>query len=582
MLIVRHCSLALVMALRAAAFASAQGLSEKVWAVFAYTLHGDSTPAALPRPETLTPYGASELYTAGSSFRDRYVATHSDGVANGMRIQDISPDVLDSEEVIVLSTMQQPDVASAQAFMQGLYPPLEQSENSTYTESPSLLANGSLAVAPLGRYQYPRILTYSSDDPKSLALAGQDQCPNHDVEVSEYQSSEEFQRITQETEAFYIDLYDLALSGVYDRSSATYKNAYDISEYLEYELVHNETLMHNLARDDIKRARYLADQYLFATNGRTPGSESTSTIGQVRAVAGRTLGTRILEAFDTNIQYFGTVGKMNLAFGSPEPAVALASLMKLAARYGDYYPRPELGGSLIFELYSLENDDDPVYPDPSQLFVRFLLHNGTDSSTGFTTYPLFGHGPSSVEMSYDEFKLDLEEFSLQSSREWCLMCESPTLFCAGILSNSKQAPTTKHNGPMDPKVAGGIGAVVTFIVLVSLITLGCLIVALRKRKPDRGGFKGDRRMASDTDVTFKHPAWGDGSKESQEPGATAAGGHGRLGSWEMMGNKESNGSSPTTSPAKSVPASRSPFGEDNEDEVLVHSFVEPAKVREYV
>ena len=581
MLIIRHCSLALVIALQTAAFVSAQGLSEKVWAVFAYTLHGDSTPSALPRPETLTPYGASELYTAGSTFRDRYVATHSDGDAGSRRIQDISPDVLDSEEVIVLSTMQQPDFASAQAFMQGLYPPLEQSENSTYPETSSLLANGSLAVAPLGGYQYPRVLSYGLDDPKSLALAGKDQCPKHDAEVSDYQSGEEFQRITQETEAFYIDLWNQALSGVYDRSSATYKNAYNIAEYLEYELVHNETLMHNLVRDDIKRARYLADQYLFATNGRTPGVESLPSVGPVCTVAGRTLGTRILEAFDTNIQYFGTVGKMSLAFGGPEPIIALASLMKLSARYGDHYPRPDLGGSLIFELYSLENSDDPVYPESSQLFVRFLLHNGTDYSSGFTTYPLFGHGPSSIEIPYNEFKLGLEEFSLQSSREWCLLCESPTLFCAGILSNSKQTPTTKHDGSMDPKVAGGIGAVVTFVVFASLTVLVCLVAAFMKRKSGRGGFKGDRRMTSDTDVTFKNPVWGDG-KGNQEPGTTAAGGHGRLGSWEMTENKERNGSSPNASPAEAMPAARSPFGDDNDDELLIHSVVEPAKARECV
>lgn len=552
---------------------SAQDLSQKVWAVFAYTLHGDSTPAALPQHETLTPYGASALYTAGSSFRDRYVAS----TAGDTKVRDISPDLLDSGDVLVFSTTQQPDVASAQAFMQGLYPPLQQSENSTYPDSSTQLANGSVAIAPLGGYQYPRVLTYGLDDPMSIALNGQDQCPMHEIEVSEYESSDEFQELTQTTEAFYIDLYDEALSGVYDRSSATYKNAYEIAEYLDYEKIHNETLMFNLGDDDLVRARYFANKYLFATSGQTPGLESESTTKPVRTVAGRALGSQILQAFENNIQYLGIMGKMNLAFGSPEAAVSLASLMKLSARYGEFYPRPELGGSFIFELYSLESDDDPTYPDPSNLFVRFLLHNGTDSSTGFTTYPLFGHGPSSIELPYNDFKMDLQQFSLQSVREWCLMCESPTLFCLGILGQSKQSNGTGKNGGMSLQTAGGIGAAVTIAVFGFIAGIVFLATRFRKPKADRGGFKGDRRMASDKDVSFKNPVWGDGNG-TQESGRPAAGGHGRLGSWEMKENEEQK----EAGPAAVIPSTRSPLSDDAEDDLLIHSTVEPAKVRECV
>ena len=45
--------------------------TEKIWSVFAYTLYGDSTPAALAgqQPGGLSEYGASQLVDVGSSFR---------------------------------------------------------------------------------------------------------------------------------------------------------------------------------------------------------------------------------------------------------------------------------------------------------------------------------------------------------------------------------------------------------------------------------------------------------------------------------------------------------------------------------
>lgn len=583
MLAISRFSLAFALVLQASALASAQGLSEKVWAVFAYNLPGDNTPTALPRPNTLSPYGASELYAAGSSFRDHYVTIHSDENAGAStRIQNLSPWVLDSEEVVVLSTTEQAIVASAQAFMQGLYPPLAQSGNMTYVDSSSLLANGSLAMAPFQGYQYPRISTLSPDDPHSVALAGNDQCLAHQVKSSEYQSSSEFQQMTQVTEAFYIDLYDQALSGVYGRSSASYKNAVEIAEYLEYELVHNETLLHVLGRDDIQHARWLADQYLFATNGRTTSGQSAAPVpsAEIRTIAGRTLASRILEAFNTNIQYRGANEKLTLAFGGSEPVIALASLTKLASRYGDYYPHPHPGASMIFELYSLENATYPVYPDSSELYVRFLLHNGTSPSTGFTPYPLFGHGPSSIAIPYNEFQAELEQYALRSTREWCLKCGSTAVFCSGVLSKNKEASSSDDQ--MDPTAAGGIGAVVTFIVYTIGIVVVFMAVTLRKHKSGPGGFKKDRKMASDTDVTFKNPVWGDSKTEaSQKPGGddgngVTVRGQERSGSWEMTENKERDPASPTEN------GPRSPFSDEIEEEVLIHSAVEPAKVRESV
>lgn len=314
----RFLALAAVAALQFPALIAAQALKEQVWAVFAYTLHGDSIPNALPRPRALTPFGASELYAAGSAFRDRYVAIHSNGSGVGTRISNLSPYALEAEEVSVLSRTDQPAVASAQAFFQGLYPPLGQVYDGEFYDPTFVLANGSLSRAPLNGYQYPQVITVGLADPRSIIVDGQFECTLHEVADLEYKFSPEVQELTQESETFYSRLYNQSLRGVYDLSSANYANAFFISEFLEYELLHNKTLLSHLKREDIERARWYADRYMYATNGNVSSSK-LSVSNDIRTIAGRTLASHVLEAFDTNIQYRGANSKMNLVLVARNP-----------------------------------------------------------------------------------------------------------------------------------------------------------------------------------------------------------------------------------------------------------------------
>jgi hypothetical protein len=566
-----------------ASLASAQDLKEQVWAIFAYSLYGDSIPTALPRPRALTPYGASELYAAGSFFRDRYVAIHANDSTPNTRIRNLSPYMIDAEEVNVLSTTDPSVVASAQAFMQGLYPPLRDSFNTTtYFDSSYRLANGSLATAPLDGYQYPQIVTLDSADPRSIKLDGQTGCLMHQVGNSEYKFSPEAQQVAQDSAAFYSKIYPLSLSGVLDPSSANYENALYISEYLDYESLHNETLLHNINQEDIDRARSLADHYVFSTNGNTTSTKAIGSDG-IRTIAGRTLASSILDAFDNNIEYRGTNGKMTLVFGSHEPAVSLTSLMQLASpQHENFYGRPTLGASMVFELYSLENGSNPVYPDPSQLYVRFLLRNGTQNPE-FRPYPLFRHSPSNIAIPYAEFQAEMNEFSLGSAKEWCLICNSQSTFCSGILDRP-QNPCTNDKG-LRPAVAGVIGAVVTLVTLALFAIVGFLVCGIRMdrtRRSSLGGFKGNSKMASDSDLTVKNATLED-AKPADNPaskingaGLTVVRGHERSGSWEMKGQQGDNTNHSSSEQAVS------PFTHPDEEEWQIHSTLQPVTAQETV
>ncbi|CDM30784.1 Histidine phosphatase superfamily, clade-2 [Penicillium roqueforti FM164] len=550
---------------------------QKVWGVFAFTVYGDSKPSELTSSRTLTDYGANELATAASDFRYRYVSGGSNTI-----IQNISPIILDSNDVVVLSATDQNIVGSAQAFMQGLYPPL-----GSMNIPSSQIANGSFTQAPLNGYQYPRIVTVGNADPQSILIEGHAMCDMYNAAEGEYRGSNEAQDITRDTDAFYRKLWKLALSGAYDDTSATYTNAVAISEYLDYEVVHNDSLLESLNHADIIRARSLADQYAWSTNSQQ-SSSSGSAIRVASPIAGQTLASSILEAFDLNIQASGTRQKMTLLFGGDEPAVALSSLLGLANQHQpNFFSRLVRGGSFVFELYSYENSSNlyPTYPGMDNLYVRFLLHNGTDNTTDFEMYSLFGHGPSRASIPYTEFHSELETFALASTEEWCLRCNAETVFCNGVLDQTVSQP--KKNRGLAPAVAGVIGAVTTLAVIGLTAVIVFLICRARKgrypKKGSLGGFKGPSKLASDTDLSFSEPIWGNSKTDStQASSGLAAGvgvavqGHERTGSWEMrQGKKEIGNIEPDGMEVMSP-------SEENGEYWGVHSGLQPVKIRESV
>lgn len=158
------------------------------------------------------------------------------------------------------------------------------------------------------------------------------------------------------------------------------------------------------------------------------------------------------------------------------------------------------------------------------------------------------------------------------------MCNSASIFCTGVMDTDKSEPEKKRS--MAPAVAGVIGAVVTLVVVGLFTVIGILLCGVRKRresKPSLGGFKGTDKMASDTDVAFRRPIWGDAKTENQTQDASAGvvvQGHERLGSWEMgqqgkeVDHIESDG------------VARSPFEVAEEDWGL-HS-LQPVRIRESV
>ena len=545
--------------------------SETIWSSVVITLYGDRVPLISPDLSILTPLGAQQLYSAGSNFRDRYIAPSSSAVATNKTIHGISTDKIDNTQLFVESTLDPFNSASAQAFMQGLYPPT----NSTITNLKNQLASGLQVQYPLGGYQYPEIYTTPPWDPNSVWLAGGVSCRAYESAGDQYLKSSDYLETAAATESFYTGLEPDIFAGVLDNSVVNYQYAYYIFDYINYAYQWNSTIRRHLSVKDLFQIQTLADKREHAVNG------NVSTGNRISAIAGQTLSAYVVNLLVTNIETNGASNKLNLLFTSFEPMVSFAALAGLTDFYEEFYGLPLLGSSMIFEMFSSGGNSTDTYPAVSDLSVRFLFRNGTDSSDNTNVYPIFGRDGNSLEINFSDFVASMEGVMIASVGEWCAICSSPSIFCPAFAnntsSNSSGSPSSspvKVSAATHPAVAGTIGALIALVLVGFMLAIAMLVFGVRffrsktKRRSELAGFKGAEKLASDRDLTIVK---GNGI------GATVVGkGHERVGSWEMGEN-----SRPREASSREISGGkRASFDEDGIS-IIEHNS-EPVKVDERV
>lgn len=549
--------------------------NETVWSSVIFTRYGERTPLVLPEQNVLTPLGAQQLYSAGSSFRRRYI----DPPSNSFKaIHGISTYEIDNTQLNAMSTVDEFVTASAQAFIQGLYPPLSASSNQTILNAMSILTNGSNIDFPLGGYQYPQIYTASGLDPNSIWLAGDINCPAYANSRAGYLGSDDYAETSLANDVFYKNLEPSILHGVFPTPSVGYRSAYTIFDYLDYGYRHNRTVQNNLSPSDLTKARMLANQLVYAINGNTSASGHASG-DRILTIAGQTFAGEVVGLLFNNIETNGAAEKINVFFGSFEPFVAFAALARLPSVNTNFYGMPELGSSMVFEMFSVDGDSSGTYPSIDKLNVRFLFRNGTNATSQLISYPLFGRARSETDMTFQDFLRGMEGIMLTSVGDWCDVCGSISIFCAAYTNNtnghgSDHSSSGGGSDGLTPVVAGVIGAVVTLAVIGGLVALAMLLGGIRvhrlktKRRSALGGFKGGEKLASDQDL----PAHRGGV------GATSVGGKGeRVTSWEL-GESSKNGGANLEGPERS----RSVRPSFDADDISINPSAEPVKTDERV
>ena len=200
-------SLALVLPLTQAA--------ESVLGVYIFSRHGDRTSKSTP-PTVLTDLGYEEVFTSGSYFRDRYVAS---GASNP--IAGISNDVVKYSQITASAPYDTVLMPSTQGFLQGLYPPVGETAGS------QTLRNGTTIQTPLNGYQLLPIQTVTSGtgSENQAWLQGSSNCAKALASSNEYFSTSEYMSLLNSTAEFYKSLSPV-VNATFSPSYMSYKNAY--------------------------------------------------------------------------------------------------------------------------------------------------------------------------------------------------------------------------------------------------------------------------------------------------------------------------------------------------------------------
>jgi hypothetical protein len=314
-----------------------------------------------------------------------------------------------------------------------------------------------------------------------------------------------------------------------------YYNAYDLWEYANYLYVHNKTVYEQLDPADLSELRVLASQQEFARNGDLSVSGLTQG-DKIRAIAGQTYAAHVLSLLGQTIGSQGSAEKMSVLFSSYEVFLAFFSLSSLSGISDQFTSIPEPGSVMVFELFS-NTANATAFPDPKDLWVRFLFRNGTDPSTPLLSYPLFGRANSAVDMTWNDFETGMDTIKLSDIGTWCETCGSLAMYCSQFEDNSANSTTGSSGSSstssasstgLSPTIAGVLGAAATIAVFVLFFSLAVLCGGVRfyrngsKRQSSLGGFKGAEKLASDTDLTVAKVGAG---------GAVVR--HERVGSWEL-------------------------------------------------
>ncbi|KAF2088970.1 phosphoglycerate mutase-like protein [Saccharata proteae CBS 121410] len=507
-----------------------------VHAAVVLTRNGERTPLLTGNSQYdvahLTALGAQQAHAQGTALRQRYLSSAEDYVNLGptASISGLSRYSLDNNQLYIGSTDDEYMTATAQAFIQGLYPPYALNQTAASTlDSEDVLANSSYIEAPLGGYQYPNIRSFSALDPSSVFVAGSQNCRQYGSSAVEYFSSSEFGETRDRTRELYHDVGVATLYDVLPEERWDYSNAMAISEYLSYMYEHDVGVRAVLEgnatlRGSFERVRYLADH--------------TSATDSIRSIAGRTLAGKVVDLLQTTVATGGTANKLSLLF-SDHPAFtsffSLASLPKSNA--SDFYGLPSHASSLVFELYSFDNDTSPgngavnnnanakhvpatnttttTFPPAADLWLRFSFRNGTAASDSMIAYPLFNRGPSETDMPWPDFVSAMQAVMVADAGVWCQMCDAWSLFCPAFGVTGTMGVARLRSGG-----AGGAGD---------------------------GGFKGGAKMSSDVDVVLPKSPVAVTVDAHPKPGTIAP--RERVGSWEMRtGPREKAVSNPLTEP----------------------------------
>jgi lysosomal acid phosphatase len=332
-----------------------------------------------------TPLGASESHQLGSFLRSVYLTSSSPSYISG-----INSDIVDTHELHVHAKAggEGPVIFdSAIALLQGLYPPNPQNKIT--------LANETTITAPLGGYQYVPIETVEPGNDRSLEPWTD--CPAFEEHVSNVYASSEFKATAKAAQPFFGAVRDY----VFGRPT-TLENAWNIFDYVNTQLIYNQTYAHRLPPSLVEQARGLANYHESAIFG----SKDPGGIGNL---AGRTILHSVIDSLN-RIAFNGDNLQFLLIETSYHPFISLFHLLELVKQDPELAAIPNYASALAFEIRRGPPPED-------RDFLRIKFKNGTNDN--FQTYHAFGH---KADVPVTEFIYRIENYAITSQKQWAAAC----------------------------------------------------------------------------------------------------------------------------------------------------------------
>ncbi|KAH8160369.1 hypothetical protein CIB48_g7884 [Xylaria polymorpha] len=384
--------------------------SETVLGLYVFSRHGDRTPKALA-PTNLTSLGAEEVYASGRYYRNKYVASDATSPILGL-----SRDTAALTQLTVTAPVDNVLQSSAQAFLQGLYPPA----GSFSTQE---LRNDTNVTAPLSGYQYIPVnavstASSSSNSENNPWLQGGSGCDNAVVSSNNYLSSTEYKASFSQSADFYKSLLPV-INSTFAADDASFKNAYAIFDYIHVATIHNQT---------IPASDLLTDETLFELKQAAP-AHPVRRLRELRVLLRARAAARCVRRLHRRRRLRGVDG--------------------LRARH--------------------QRERQRRLPGRDDISVRFLFSNGSAADVAPTAYPLFGQ--RETVLPWATFVSEISEVAIGDTPDWCRVCGVTTGACAsastGSGSDSGVSATKAGNGNgISLPVAGVIGALVTLAVVL--------------------------------------------------------------------------------------------------------------------
>ncbi|GAB5590711.1 hypothetical protein Unana1_05611 [Umbelopsis nana] len=413
----------------------ASNTQSQVIATFILARHGDRT-ANYGNPwnfteaaDELTPLGKNMLYNQGQFIRSVYLDS-----ASTTMVKNISS-IYSMSQVSTLSSDNEVILASASAFLQGVFPP---TLNSTDPSMSSTLANGTTVYTPLGGYQYIPINTMP--DASDIALDGWVDCTAMKQGFATFQNSQAWSDKQTETQAFFDNLSPF-LGG----RPSNLANVYSIYDYLNYQYTYNSSVTQQLGQSNFLYLKSLANWYEYNTYGGNYDSINT--------IAGATFASQLWKDINTTITSNTKSPKFTYYADGFQTFISFFDLYNLTNTNPEFQSITEFGSALVFEISSQSNAESIQFSDYA---VRMLYKNGTDAGTPLVPYGLFGM--SSGGMPLDLFMSNISARSVNNLTSWCTLCGNT--FSRGC----QNLPQTCQSDRVSPVGAGFIGAAVALVL----------------------------------------------------------------------------------------------------------------------